>query len=246
MITDADPQPRQPTNRVLIVDDDPVTCATLAGYFEQDGYLVAEAGDAAQARDTMARQSVDLVLLDVGLPGEDGYSLMREIRRHSQLPVIFVSGRVEDVDRILGLEFGADDYVGKPFNAREVLVRARNLLRRVKAQTDKDQEPGRRDFADWSLDLHQRCLLAVDGQRINLTRGEFNLLEVLTARPGRALSRDTLLDHLSNRDWHPYDRTVDVLIGRLRRKLGDDPRAPQLIITLQGVGYLFAAEVHSD
>lgn len=192
-----------------------------------------------------ARQSVDLVLLDVGLPGEDGYSLMREIRRHSQLPVIFVSGRHQDVDRILGLEFGADDYVGKPFNAREVLVRARNLLRRAKGQADTDQEPARRSFADWSLDLHQRCLLAADGQRISLTRGEFNLLDLLTAKPGRALSRDALLDHSSNRDWHPYDRTVDVLIGRLRRKLGDDPRAPQLIITLQGVGYLFAAKVHS-
>ncbi|NBC47193.1 MAG: response regulator [Gammaproteobacteria bacterium] len=241
-----DPQPQLPNNRVLIVDDDPVTCATLAGYFEQDGYVVAEAGDAAQARDTMARQSVDLVLLDVGLPGEDGYSLMREIRQHSQLPVIFVSGRAEDVDRILGLEFGADDYIGKPFNARELLVRARNLLRRVKGQTDKDEKPIRRNFVDWSLDLHQRCLLATDGQRINLTRGEFNLLEALTARPGRALSRDALLDHVSNRDWHPSDRTVDVLIGRLRRKLGDDPRAPRMIITMQGVGYLFAAKVHGD
>jgi len=244
MIT-AELQPTSPTPRVLIVDDDPVTCATLAGYFAEDGYAVAEAGDAAQARDTMARQGVDLVLLDVGLPGEDGYSLMREIRQHSQLPVIFVSGRYQDVDRILGLEFGADDYVGKPFNAREVLVRARNLLRRARGQADTDLEPGRRDFADWSLDLHQRCLLAADGQRVGLTRGEFNLLALLTARPGRALSRDALLDQLSNRDWHPYDRTVDVLIGRLRRKLGDDPRAPRLIITLQGVGYLFAAKVQS-
>lgn len=234
-----------PVSRVLIVDDDPVTRATLAGYFEQAGYAIAEAEDAAEARQVMGRETIDLVLLDVGLPGEDGFSLIREIRRHSELPVIFVSGRDQDLDRILGLELGADDYVVKPFNAREVVVRARNLLRRSLGRQGPDEEPERRDFAGWSLDLRRRCLLTPGGDRVELTRGEFNLLEALTAKPGRALSRDALLDHVSNRDWHPSDRTVDVLIGRLRQKLGDDPRAPRLIITLHGVGYLFGARIQN-
>ncbi|MBK1650264.1 response regulator [Rhabdochromatium marinum] len=238
------------TDHILIVDDDPVTCASLSGYFEQDGYAVDEAGDAEEARATMAQKRIDLMLLDVGLPGEDGFSLIREIRQHSQMPVIFVSSRDHDVDRILGLEFGADDYVVKPFNARELLVRARNLLRRTRVRADSEansgqDQPRHRNFGDWSLDLHQRCLLAADGQSVALTRGEFSLLEVLTAKPGRALSRDALLDHLNNRDWQPSDRTVDVLISRLRRKLGDNPRAPQLIMTIQGLGYLFKAKVNN-
>jgi len=240
---------KAPVYRVLIVDDDPVICATLAGYFEQAGYAVVEAKDAAEARQAMQRNSIDLVLLDVGLPEEDGFSLIREIRQHSELPVIFVSSRDQDLDRILGLELGADDYVVKPFNAREVVVRARNLLRRSLVHSlgrqNTDEDPACREFAGWTLDLRQRCLLTTGGDHVALTRGEFNLLEALTARPGRALSRDALLDHVSNRDWHPSDRTVDVLIGRLRQKLGDDSRAPRLIITLHGVGYLFAAAVQT-
>ncbi len=244
MITAAS-APEATIYRVLIVDDDPVTCATLAGYFEQAGYAITEAKDALEARQAMRRETIDLVLLDVGLPGEDGFSLIRDIRRHSELPVIFVSGRDQDLDRILGLELGADDYVVKPFNAREVVVRARNLLRRSLGRQDDDEGPVRRDFAGWSLDLRRRCLLTPGGERVELTRGEFDLLEALTAKPGRALSRDALLDHVSKRDWQPSDRTVDVLIGRLRQKLGDDPRAPQLIITLHGVGYLFGASVQT-
>jgi two-component system torCAD operon response regulator TorR len=246
-------QPPRP--RILIVDDDPVICATLAGYFEQAGYAILEASDTAQARQAMQQASIDLILLDVGLPGEDGFSLIREIRQHSQLPVIFVSSRDQDLDRILGLELGADDYVVKPFNPRELVVRARNLLRRTlggqtpggHAMTGQDpaNETAQRDFEGWSLDLNRRCLLASDGTRVTLTRGEFNLLEALTAHPGRTLSRDALLDHVSNRDWSPSDRTVDVLIGRLRHKLGDDPRAPRLIMTMHGVGYLFAAAVQA-
>jgi two-component system torCAD operon response regulator TorR len=231
--------------RVLVVDDDPVTCATLAGYFEQAGYRVAEAHDGAGARLALGRGPVDLVLLDVGLPDEDGFSLIREIRRRSDLPVIFVTSRDQDLDRILGLELGADDYVVKPFNARELVVRARNLLRRAQGRSDPGV-PERRVFGDWSLDLRERCLWGADGRRIALTRGEFDLLAALTAQPGRALSRDALLGQVSKRDWLPSDRTVDVLIGRLRQKLGDDPRAPRLIMTLHGVGYLFAGKVQAD
>lgn len=232
-------------HRVLIVDDDPVICATLAGYFEQAGYDVVEVKNASQARQAMQREPVDLLLLDVGLPGEDGFSLIREIRQRSQLPVIFVSSRDQDLDRILGLELGADDYVVKPFNGREVVVRARNLLQRVSARQPSDEAPSCRTFAGWSFDLNRRCLRAPDGRRVELTRGEFNLLDALTVKPGRALTRDALLDHVSSRDWYPSDRTVDVLIGRLRHKLGDNPRSPQLILTLHGVGYLFGASVQA-
>ncbi|MGB5831402.1 MAG: response regulator transcription factor [Thiohalocapsa sp.] len=233
-------------HQILIVDDDPVTCATLTGYFEQAGHRVAEAHDGAEARLALLRGPVDLVLLDVGLPDEDGFGLIQAIRRDSDLPVIFVTSRDEDYDRILGLELGADDYVVKPFNAREVVVRARNLLRRAAGRQEGPGASECRGFGDWTLDLGHRCLWTRAGERVALTRGEFNLLAALTAVPGRALSRDALLDHVSSRDWQPSDRTVDVLIGRLRQKLGDDPKAPRLIMTLHGVGYLFAGPVQAD
>ncbi|MCB1716763.1 MAG: response regulator [Candidatus Competibacteraceae bacterium] len=229
---------------VLIVDDDLVTCTTLRGYFEQAGYRVQEAYDCGGARQILQSQPVELILLDVGLPDEDGFNLMREIRRDSDLPVIFVTSHIGDIDRIVGLELGADDYIIKPFNARELVVRVKNLLRRT-----YDSRPttatARKNFNGWTLELQRRRLLAPDGSDVMLTRAEFDLLAALVANAGRAMSRDALLNHISQRDWTPVDRTVDVLVGRLRHKLGDNPKTPELIVTLHGVGYLFAARVNS-
>ena len=234
-------------HHVLIVEDDRVTRTTLAGYFETQGFRVSEAQDGRQMRRIFEGGGIDLVLLDLNLPGEDGLSLLRELRRGSDVGAILVTGRTDEVDRIVGLEVGADDYVTKPFNARELLARSRNLLRRTLRIRELEQRVNETGsaalrFAGWTLDLGARRLTSADGEDVNLTRGEFELLAAFARHPGRVRSRDSLLNSVSHRDWAPNDRTIDVLVGRLRRKIEQDPSDPRLIVTLHGVGYLFAAE----
>ena len=228
---------------VLIVEDDQVTRAKLAGYLEAAGYRVSEAADGAEMRRTMREDPADLILLDINLPGEDGLELTREIRARSETGIMLVSGRTDDVDRIVGLEMGADDYVTKPFNPRELLARAKNLLRRT-AGAARAQTPVR-NFAGFHFDLRTRRLIDPSGGRIPLTRAEFELLSAFTARPGEVLSRDRLLDSITHRSWDPNDRTVDVLVRRLRRKIETDPKQPDFILTAHGEGYVFAAEAAS-
>lgn len=227
---------------ILIIEDDPTSLEAMAGYFEVEGYRVIRAADSEEMDRALARHRIDLMVLDLRLPGKDGLTLLRELRSHSELPVIVVSARTEDIDHIVALEIGADDYLDKPVNLRELLVRARNILKRCgdrRQAGTKRARPSRVNFAGWTLDTGARRLTAADGTDVRLTRGEFELLACFTERAGQVLERDQLLDRLSSREWNPYDRSVDVLVGRLRAKIEDNPKDPRLIVTVHGVGYVF-------
>lgn len=227
-------------SHILIVEDDPVASATLAAYISKEGYKVSTAPDGETMRDLFAKGDVDLILLDINLPDEDGFSLLREIRRQSEVGVIMVTGKGEDIDRIVALELGADDYVIKPFNIRELFARSKNLLRRTMSARLVQKDEAVKRFAGWSLNIPRRTLTSPAGVDVRLTRFEFELLATLSKNPGRVLSRDSLIDHISGRDRAPSDRTIDVLIGRLRRKMEVAPNDPHLIVTVQGVGYVLA------
>lgn len=229
-------------NHILVVEDDATSRVTLSSYFEKEGYRVSEAVDGEQMRSAFSKGDVDLIMLDIRLPGEDGLTLLRELRQQSSVGVIMVTGKSDEVDRIVALEMGADDYVTKPFNPRELLVRAKNLLARINAARMAKNDERVKKFSGWSLNMNTRSLESPDGEDVRLTRGEFELLAALVNNPNRVMSRDNLLDYTSNRDWAPNDRTVDVLIGRIRRKIEPDPHVPSMIITVHGVGYVFAGE----
>lgn len=238
--------------RVLIVDDDPLIRELLQSYLAGEGYEVACASTAEAAESALAEAErdgppFDLVLLDIRLPGKDGLTLTRELRVRSEVGIILITGRNDDIDRIVGLECGADDYVIKPPNPRELVSRAKNLIRRVRhARTPAPAAAAAprqqlKRFAHWQLDADRRRLIDRDGSETLLTHGEFQLLSVFLRNSGHTLNRDQLMDQIRNREWLPNDRSIDVLVGRLRRKLRDDPAEPELIITIHGAGYLFTA-----
>lgn len=232
-----------PDAKVLVVDDDAVTRGCLVSYFAAEGYDVREASTAEDAERLLAAEEVELVLLDIRLPRKDGLTLTRELRVRSDVGIILVSGRQDDVERIVGLECGADEYVTKPFNPREILARAKNLVRRVRQAAAGSVPEGRA-----ALPVYEGCVLHECGRQLGhsdgvltaLTEGEFQLLRAFLAHPGQTMSRDALLDHIRNREWVPSDRTVDVLVGRLRRKLRDDAASPKIILTVHGAGYRFS------
>ncbi|MCW8834806.1 MAG: two-component system response regulator TorR [Rhodospirillales bacterium] len=226
-------------SHILVVEDELTSRATLSGYFENEGYRITEAADGEEMRTAFAKGDVDLVMLDIRLPGEDGLSLLKELRQSSDVGIIMVTGKSDDVDRIVALEMGADDYVTKPFNPRELLARAKNLLKRTSAARMADKNEPVKKFSGWTLDTEKRRLESPEGKDVRLTRGEFELLVAMVNNSGRVLTRDNLLDHISHREWDPNDRTVDVLIGRLRRKIETTPQDPELIATVHGVGYVF-------
>ena len=233
----------QEARHILVVEDDEVTRAKLSGYLEAAGHRVSEAADGEGLWQVLERDPADLILLDINLPGEDGLDLTRRIRVRSNVGVILVTGRTDQVDRILGLEIGADDYVTKPFNSRELLARVKALLRRT-ASGGLPDSPLRR-FAGWSFNLTARKLLTPDGRSLALTRAEFELLRALVEHPGEVMSRDRLLAMVTHRSWEPSDRTIDVLVRRLRQKIEADPSAPDIIVTAHGEGYIFALPVDS-
>jgi len=218
---------RQSSGHICIVEDDPVTRAKLSAYFSAEGYRVSEAEDGVEMREVLASNTIDLLMLDINLPGEDGLALTREQRERSEIGIILVTGRTDTVDRIVGLEMGADDYVTKPFDQRELLARAKNLIRRVRRNRGDAETRTVRKFLDWTLDLANRTLQNQDGHFVDLTRAEMKALTLLSANPGRVLSRDRLLHAVANRDWDPSDRTVDVVVRRLRQKLLDDSKHPK-------------------
>lgn len=224
--------------QLLVVDDDPITCKRLQAYFSGEGYEVFLAHDGQEMRRILDSQDIAVLLLDVGLPGKDGLELTRELRaRDEVLGIILVSGHDDDIDKIVGLESGADDYVTKPFNARELLARVKIVLRGARRQHQASVQP-RVTFGRWSFDVRQRRLLDAQGQPEVLTRGELELLVALASHPGSVLSRERLMQCVSHRAWDPGDRTIDVLISRLRDKLEDDPKKPRLIVTVRGEGYV--------
>ncbi|MEE4383001.1 MAG: response regulator [Pseudomonadales bacterium] len=228
--------------RILVVDDDPEIRRLLADYLGRNGCAPAVAADAAAARTVLEEEPQDLVVLDVMMPGEDGLSLCRWIRGRGELPVILLTALGEETDRVVGLELGADDYLVKPFGPRELLARVRSVLRRTGA-APAAPETDRLAFDGWVLDLRRRELTDPDGALVDLTRGEFDLLAVFARRPQEVLDRDALLDATRGREANPFDRSVDVQVGRLRRKIEADPARPALIKTVRGAGYLLTAAV---
>ena len=229
-------------HHVVIVDDEAVTRAKLAGYVEAAGHRATEAEDGAEMRKILERDPADLILLDINLPGEDGLDLTRELRNGSDIGIILVTGRTDEVDRIVGLEIGADDYVTKPFVPRELLARIKSVLRRVGGTIRADQPVKR--FSGWTFDSRTRRLVSPTGEREALTRAEFELLNAFVERPNLVLSRERLLGLITHRAWYPSDRTVDVLVRRLRRKIEADPKHPEIIVTAHGEGYVFVAEIN--
>jgi DNA-binding response OmpR family regulator len=224
-----------------------LTRQVLSSYFENEGYNVLCATTAEEAEEVLALEAVELILLDIRMPGKDGLTLTRELRVNSEAGIILVTGSQDEVDRIIGLECGADEYVTKPFNPREILARAKNLIRRVKlCQQAKSEVTGDyilKAFDRWKLNPVRRQLIDEQKIIVQLTEGEFQLLQCLMDHVGKIMSRDQILDQIRNREWVSTDRTVDVLIGRLRRKLGDDSAAPRLILTVHGAGYLFTPKL---
>ncbi len=229
--------------KIIVVDDDKITRECLRSYFETEGYRVFCAESAEQAEGILRSETIDVILLDIRLPGKDGLTLTRELRVNSEVGIILVTGRQDDVDRLIGLECGADEYITKPFNPREILARSKNLVRRVRhcnsAKPTDALPQSFKQFERWKLNIDRRQLINEQQHPTQLTEGEFQLLNCLINHAGQVMTREQILDQIRNREWVPSDRTVDVLIGRLRRKLDDDPANPKLILTVHGAGYLF-------
>jgi two-component system, OmpR family, response regulator len=234
------------TGHILVVDDQKEICEVVQQYLSSEGYRVSVANDGAGMRRVMDGAEVDLVILDLMLPGEDGLTLARQLREESTVGIIILTGRGETVDRIIGLEMGADDYLPKPFHLRELLARVKSVLRRASSRAEKEKPSGARArarFAGWHLDLSTRELVSPDGGEVRLTTGEFDLLAAFVNNANQVLSRDRLLDLARNREAGPFDRTIDVQVGRLRRKLEPDPQKPTMIKTVRGTGYIFTPTV---
>ncbi len=223
--------------KILIVDDDPRLRELLNRYLGEQGFLTHAVADGIAMDNHLAEHQVDLIILDLMLPGDDGLTLARRLRKSSDTPIIILSARGEEVDRIVGLEVGADDYLPKPFNPRELLARIRAVLRRRCAGT-QEPESNIRLFGQFRLNLDNRSL-SKGGEEVPLIAGELALIEVFTEHPNRILSRDRLVDLLKGYDRSPFDRSVDVRVTRLRRKIENDPKAPLYIRTVWGKGYLF-------
>lgn len=224
---------------VLLVDDDAALRGLLTRYLSENGYEVTAVADGVEMDEAFARQSPDLVILDLMLPGEDGFSLARRLRSGCDVPIVMLSARGEDVDRIVGLEIGADDYLPKPFNPRELLARIRAVLRRRRSAVPVAE--GAIAFGPYRLELERHRLLC-DGKEVVLTTGEFALLRVFAEHPNRVLERDRLLERLKGYERNPFDRSIDVRVNRLRRKIERDPANPNYIRTVWGEGYMFCPQ----
>ena len=228
---------------LLLVDDERDIRDPLAAYLTKQGYRVTKAEDAATARKLLAAYAIELVILDIMMPGEDGLSLCRHIRANSDTPVILLTARAEDTDRIVGLEMGADDYLVKPFNPRELVARIKAVLRRSAGGQVRAPEGGAYAFGPWILKVGERELVGEDGVAVPLSTGEFNLLSALVARPRQVLTRDQLLDLAQGREAEAFDRAVDNQVSRLRKKIEANPKEPKLVKTVWGGGYTLAADV---
>ncbi len=233
------------SDHILVVDDDPEIRHLLKQYLEKNGYQVSAVADGGGMWMTLDRVKIALIVLDLMLPGTDGLELCRDLRARSKIPVIMLTARGDEMDRVLGLEMGADDYLAKPFSARELLARIKVVLRRARDLPFDPlaDSPEGLTFNGWVLDTRTQHLTSPDQVVVPLSQAEFRLLQVLLTHPNRALTRDQLLELTQGREAHAFDRSVDVLVGRLRRHLSDDAREPELIKTVRGHGYMLAARV---
>ena len=228
---------------ILIVEDDREIANLVARYLRGNACRVTLAGDGAEMDRALADGRVDLIVLDLMLPGEDGLSLCRRLRESSAIPILMLTAKAEEIDRIVGLEIGADDYLAKPFNPRELLARIRAVLRRAGNEATEEEGVRRMHFVGWTLDVSLRQVLSAEGARISITGAEFDLLHALCLRPGRVLSRDQLLDLTQGRSAGPFERSIDVLVSRIRQKIERDSRNPEIIRTIRSGGYLFTPDV---
>jgi two-component system OmpR family response regulator len=228
---------------VLLVEDDREIRKLVSGFLRANDIRVAATADGREMDGALKENRIDLVVLDIMLPGEDGLSICRRLRASSNIPVIMLTARGEDIDRIVGLEFGADDYLTKPFNPRELLARIRAVLRRSAANIVDGARTGVLTFDGWRLDPNIRQLHDPDGARVALTGAEFDLLLVFCERPRRVLSRDQLIDLTQGRAAAPFERSIDVLVSRLRQKMEKEPKEPKLIQTIRTGGYMFSPAV---
>ena len=230
---------------ILVVDDDPEIRQLLQEYLKQNGYRATTVEDGKAMWHALDDAKIDLLVLDLMLPGTDGLELCRNLRVKSQIPVIMLTARGDEMDRILGLEMGADDYLPKPFNPRELLARIKVVLRRSSSLPYEQQETtgNRLLFAGWSLDLISRHLESASGIVVPLSGAEYRLLRVFLEHANRVLNRDQLLDLTQGREADPFDRSIDVLVSRLRRRLDDNPKTPEIIKTVRGEGYILAARI---
>jgi two-component system OmpR family response regulator len=231
------------TPHILIVDDDREIRSLLAKFLAEHGFRTSDAHDARRAQQLLKTNKIDLVVLDLMLPGEDGLSLCRRLRAESGIPIVMLTARTTDTDRIVGLELGADDYVSKPFNPRELVARIKAVLRRASGGPDVQRQMRRVAFAGWTLDLTARELRSPDAVLVQLSAGEFDLLRAFVEHPQRVLNRDQLLDLARGRMAATFDRSIDVQVSRLRRKIESDPEQPALIKTVRFGGYMFTPEV---
>lgn len=231
--------------RILVVDDDPDLRWMVEKYLSKHEFSVTLAEDGVKMREVLEQQQFDLAILDINLPGEDGLSLARYLRSNYQIGIIMLSAAAEVFDRIVGLEMGADDYVTKPFEPRELLARVKSVLRRVQGAREVESEE-RVKFGGYTLDLEAHQLHDKDGQPVALTSMEFDLLKAFAENPNKVLDRDRLLSLSHNRDWDPFDRSIDIRITRLRRKIEVEPSRPQIIKTVRGAGYIFVTSVSGN
>lgn len=236
---------------ILVVEDEAITRAKLVGYFQHSGYQVSEAENKAQMNVVLEKHHIDLVMLDINLPDEDGLMITRNLRSQSTIGIVLVTGRTDSIDKIIGLEMGADDYVTKPFDLRELLVRVKNILWRMSlteqklvlaTKTIEIEEDDLFRFGECCFDIPKRKLLK-NNIPVKLTKAEYDMLVAFVANPSRVLSRDRLLNLIDHRVDAPNDRTIDVLVRRLRNKIEDNSKDPQIFITIHGEGYLFASDV---
>jgi two-component system OmpR family response regulator len=237
-----------PVVHIAVLDDEAEITRLLAGYLQAQGFRVSQTHDGATLLRLMGDDPAQLVLLDLGLPGEDGFAIARELRERWRCGLVIVTGRGDAVDKVVGLEVGADDYITKPFDLRELLARVKAVLRRTLTAPPGAAEAARprHRFAEWELDVAARRLLDPQRREVPLTSGEFELLSVLVEHAGRVLSRDFLLEHTRGREAGPFDRTIDVQVGRLRKKIEKDSDEPQIIKSVRGAGYILVPPVTSQ
>ena len=229
--------------KIHIVDDDRRLCRLLGRYLEHDGYEVtfATSGDGINKR--VLDSSISLLLLDVMLPGKDGLTLAREVRELSNIPIIFLTARADITDKVKGLELGADDYITKPFEEKELLARVHSVIRRAKLETFNQKNKSIATFAGWTLNLINQTLTSREGRQIDITSSEYRLLSALVSRPNTALTRAEILKMRSGREWTPLDRSADMAIAKLRKKIEQDPKKPEIIRTVRNKGYQLTAAV---